>query len=253
MISLFKDHFRTGQLLAVLFLIGITLSLYEIYSVPSGLSLTAGYSSAFVPVYVAVTLTFLLGMGTIFFSLYGKKELIVFRDKKLEDQLAEHDAANAGLSNISLEGVKEKLRTATQEKDIFQNGLQGICKQIDAGQGAAYTVLETGGVRKVELRGGYALNVAESTIIAFEFGEGLVGQAAASAKTIYVDDVPEGYIKIISGLGSASPKYILFTPVKKQEQLRGVLEIATFTPITDDQRKFVEEAAQLMADKLSNQ
>jgi hypothetical protein len=253
MIHLFKDHFRMGQLLAILFLIGITLSLYEIYSIPSSLSITAGYSSTFVPVYVVITLTFLLGMGTIFFSLYGKKELIVFRDKNLENQLADHENAGTGLSNISLEGVKERLRSTTQSKDILQNGIQAICKQLDAGQGAAYAVLETDGVRKVELRGGYALSIAESTVISYEFGEGLVGQAAASGKTIYVDDVPEGYIKIISGLGSASPRYLLIVPVKTQEQLRGVLEIATFTPIIEDQRKFVEEAAQLVADKLSNQ
>jgi methyl-accepting chemotaxis protein len=252
MISLFKDHFRIGQLLAILFLIGITLSLYEIYSIPSGLFLTAGYSTAFVPAYIALTFTFLLGIGTIFFALYGKKELIVFRDKKLEDQLAEHENAGSQ-STISLDGVREKLRGATLPKDIFQNGIQAICKQLDAGQGAAYATIEADGLRKVELRGGYALSIAESTIIAYEFGEGLVGQAAASSKTIYVDDVPDGYIKIISGLGSASPKYLLFVPVKKQEELRGVLEIATFTPIIEDQRKFVEEAAQLMADKLSNQ
>jgi len=253
MISLFKDHFRIGQLLAILFLIGITLSLYEIYSIPSGLSLTAGYSTAFTPAYVTLTFTFLLGIGTIFFALYGKKELIVFRDKKLEDQLADHDNAGSGQSTISLDGVREKLRGATLPKDIFLGGIQAICKQMDAGQGAAYATTEADGLRKVELRGGYALSMAESTVIAYEFGEGLVGQAAASAKTIYVDDVPDGYIKIISGLGSASPRYLLFVPVKKQEELRGVLEIATFTPIIEDQRKFVEEAAQLMADKLSNQ
>lgn len=253
MIHLFKDHFRTGQVLAILFLIGITLSLYEIYSLPSGLSLTAGYGTAFLPVYVVIALTFLLGLGTIFFSLYGKKELIVFRDKKLEDQLSEQENAGSGQSTISLEGVKEKLRSATQVKDIFQNGLQAVCKQLDAGQGAVYATVEEDGRRKVELKGGYALSIAESTVIAFEFGEGLVGQAAANGKTLYVDDVPEGYVKIISGLGSASPKYLLIVPLKKQEQVRGILEIASFTPITDDQRKFVEEATQLMADKLSNQ
>lgn len=53
-------------------------------------------------------------------------------------------------------------------------------------------------------------------------------QAAANGKTLYVDDIPEGYIYVISGLGSASPKYLLIVPFKKQEQVIGMLEIASF-------------------------
>ena len=68
---------------------------------------------------------------------------------------------------------------------------------------------------RVELKAGYALSIGESTVIKYEFGEGLIGQSAASGNTLYVDDVPEGYIKIVSGLGSASPKYLLDCARKK--------------------------------------
>ena len=83
-------------------------------------------------------------------------------------------------------------------------------------------------------------------------GEGLIGQSAANGNTLYVDDVPEGYVKIVSGLGSASPKYLLIVPMKSQDQVLGIIELASFTPINEDQRKFVEEAAQLIAEKISN-
>ncbi len=79
----------------------------------------------------------------------------------------------------------------------------------------------------------------------------MIGQSAANGSTLYVDDVPEGYIKIVSGLGSASPKYLLIVPIGKDGQVFGVIEIASFTEITEDQRKFVEEAAQLIAEKIS--
>jgi methyl-accepting chemotaxis protein len=114
-----------------------------------------------------------------------------------------------------------------------------------------YRIAEEDGKRFAELKSGYALNLAESSVIRFEFGEGLIGQAAASGNTLYVDDVPEGYIKIVSGLGSASPKFLLITALKKTGQVQGILEIASFSPINEDQRKFVEEAAQLIADKIS--
>jgi methyl-accepting chemotaxis protein len=125
-----------------------------------------------------------------------------------------------------------------------------VCKQLDAGQGAIYIVKEEDGKRKVELKNGYALTIGESTVISYEFGEGLIGQSASSGRTLYVDDVPQGYIKIISGLGSASPKFLLIVPIKK-ERVMGVIEIASFTNLTEDQRKFVEESAELIADKIS--
>jgi methyl-accepting chemotaxis protein len=58
-------------------------------------------------------------------------------------------------------------------------------------------------------------------------------------------------VKIISGLGSASPQYILIVSIKKADQVVGVIELASFTRINEDQRKFVEEASALIAEKIS--
>ena len=80
---------------------------------------------------------------------------------------------------------------------------------------------------------------------------GLVGQVGSTGQSLFVDDIPEGYITILSGLGSASPKFVVLTPEKSNEKVSGVVEIASFTRTTDDQRKFVEEAARLMGEKLS--
>jgi len=253
MISIFKDHYRTGLFLALLFIIGIAVSLFEVWSLPSNLSIMAGYNAAFMPVYIALGLTFLVGFFTIYYSLQHRREIVVFRDKKLEQEMTDRENAASAQSTISMDSVKAKISEATNEKELLHGGLQAICKQLNAGQGAIYAALEENGQRKVELKSGYALNIGESTVISFEFGEGLIGQAAASGKTLYVDDIPEGYIKIISGLGSASPKFILIVPVKQLEKVIGVIEIASFTAVTTDQRKYVEEAAQLIGNGISTQ
>ena len=122
---------------------------------------------------------------------------------------------------------------------------------MDAGQGAAYQVQQEKETRFVELKSGYALSINESTTTRYNFGEGLIGQAASNGQLLYLDEVPEGYIKIISGLGSASPRYLLIAPVKNKGTVLGILEIASFSPYNADQRKFVEQGAQLIADKLS--
>ncbi|MBL7859297.1 MAG: GAF domain-containing protein [Cyclobacteriaceae bacterium] len=251
MIDLIKDRYRLGQLLAIFFLVGVAASIYKVYSLPATLSLAYGYQPAFFSVYVVLVITFLLGGLTIYFILQNRREIVVYRDKETDRNSGTKENLNTNQTTITLEGVKESIRKASTEKEIMQAGLQSICKQLEAGQGAIYLATEVDGQRKVELKSGFALNVAESTVISYEFGEGLVGQSAAAGKTLYIDDVPEGYIKIISGLGSASPRYLLIVPLKKQETVVGIMEIASFTAISDDQRKFVEESAQLITDKIA--
>jgi hypothetical protein len=252
MMELFRDRYKTGLILATLFLIGILVSLYQIYRLPHNMMVADGYHPALSNVYIILGITFLIGAYTIWSTLHNKNEIIVFRDKQLDADKASRDNATSGTqTTISLDSVRESVKNGTSPKEILQNGLQAVCTLLEAGQGAAYVIEEKDGQRKVELKSGYALSLAENTVIAYGIGEGLIGQSAASGKTLYIDDVPTGYVKIVSGLGMASPKYLLIVPVKQGEKVIGVMEIASFTPVSEDQRKFVEESAQIVAEKIS--
>jgi GAF domain-containing protein len=199
-----------------------------------------------------VAAAFLLGGFALYAALKFHREVIVYRDRSTDNEKTENNTiVDENKTTITLEGVRTNLNQANSQKDILQAGLHTICKQLEAGQGALYLTTEKDGQRKVELKQGYALSVSENTSIAFDFGEGLIGQSAASGETLYLDDVPEGYIKIISGLGSASPRFLLIVPVKQNEKIVGVMEVASFTSITSDQRKFAEEAAQILAEKIA--
>jgi methyl-accepting chemotaxis protein len=212
-----------------------------------------GSHSALTKVYVTVALTFVIGALALYMALKSQREVVVYRDRTADNKHGENgDAGDENKTTITLDGVKNRLQQAVNEKEILQAGIQSICKQLDAGQGALYLSTENEGVRKVELKTGYALSISENATISFDFGEGLIGQCAANGQTLYVDDVPEGYIKIISGLGSASPRFLLLVPVKTTEKVKGVMEIASFTPISEDQRRFVEEASALLAQKISS-
>ena len=64
-------------------------------------------------------------------------------------------------------------------------------------------------------------------------GEGLVGQAAVEAKPILVEDVPADYIKISSGLGEAPPRNIIVLPVIFEDQVLGVIELASLHAVSE--------------------
>ncbi len=251
MITVFKNRYKLSLTLAACFMLGVAVSLFVIYSLPAALRLSHGYQSAFLNVYLIIAATFGVGALGLIVALRYKKEVVIFRDRSIEAATSEKNESEQGKTTISLEGVISSLQQAEDKKDILEAGLNAICKQLEAGQGAIYAATETEGKRAVELQGGYALNIGESTVINYEFGEGLIGQAAASGRSLYVDDVPDGYIKIVSGLGSASPRYLLIVPVKQNDEVLGVMEIASFTPISEDSRKFAEEAGQLIANQIT--
>ena len=246
----FNDRFNLNLILTILFMVGVGVSLYFIYSLPVSLRLANGYQPEFLKVYFILGITFVLGLLSLVSALRYKKEIIVFRDKLIDkDEMKREAAEQAGRTTISLDTIKTCL-SETDIKSALTSALQTICKQLEAGQGAFYRTSQEDGKRMVELYTGYALNMGESTVLKYEFGEGLIGQVASSGMTLYVDEVPPGYITILSGLGNSSPRYLLIVPVKTKEKLFGVLEIATFQRATEDQRKFVEESAQLMTEKV---
>lgn len=251
MTDLLKDRQKVGLVLACLFFLGVVLSLYAIYSIPAKLMLTHTFHPALNSAYVFSVITFMIGGFGLWYTLGHQNELIVFKEK--EKTIGEQDASNthSGQTTISLETVRSAVQSARGKDEVLSTGLQAVCRQLDAGQGAVYASEENESGRTLELKGGYALSLGENATISFTYGEGLVGQAAKGARTLYLDEIPEGYIKIISGLGSASPRHLLIVPVMKESKVFGVLEIASFSPITEDQRRFVEETAQLMAGRIA--
>ncbi len=230
------DPHRISLILAVLFVLGLGATAYSVYSLQAPNTLT---------VWVYLTLTAFMGGASLILALRYKKEILVFKEKSTSNNNNDQtNQANAADGNIDLSEMRQIAKAGGQEAAL--KGLKTICRQLEAGQGAYYEVKDERGERWIELAGGYALSIGEKSTIKFDMGEGLIGQSAAEGKTLYIDEVPEGYMKIASGLGMASPRYLFITPIQKDGKVNGVWEISTFKALTDNQRKFVEEAAQLL-------
>jgi signal transduction histidine kinase/HAMP domain-containing protein/ActR/RegA family two-component response regulator len=75
----------------------------------------------------------------------------------------------------------------------------------------------------------------------FEAGEGLAGQAAVERIPILITDVPAGYIKVGSGLGEAAPVSLAVLPILFEDQVLGVLELASLTRFSDAHLAFFDQ------------
>jgi PAS domain S-box-containing protein len=82
--------------------------------------------------------------------------------------------------------------------------------------------------------------------------EGLLGQVYAEKEVIYLKEIPNEYLQITSGLGQANPQHLLIVPLKTQEKVLGVLELASFAEIPDYKRDFIVRLGESLAVALQN-
>jgi PAS domain-containing protein len=71
-------------------------------------------------------------------------------------------------------------------------------------------------------------------------------------KTIYLTEIPSDYLFITSGLGSANPRSLLIVPMMINEEVQGIIEIASFNVYKPYEIEFVEKLAQSVAAIVSN-
>ena len=80
-----------------------------------------------------------------------------------------------------------------------------------------------------------------------DLSEGLIGACAMEKETIQLTEIPDDYVEITSGLGKATPSYILLVPLKHEEDVLGVIEIASFRVFEKHEVEFTERVAQSIA------
>ena len=171
------------------------------------------------------------------------KENIVYIEKVKQEKNGETTAIVA--ESTYAEKAKmiiqyiQQLHKPAREK--VKTMLEELCKELEASVGAAFMTVKIEDKRYIDFIGGYAYHLPDSHLLRFEFGEGLAGQVAKSAKAIHISEVPQGYISVVSGLGKATPKYMIALPIISNEQVLGVIEIASFKPLGEKELAFANE------------
>lgn len=92
-----------------------------------------------------------------------------------------------------------------------------------------------------QLFASYAFKERKHLSNTFRPGEGLVGQAVLEKSPIILTDVPHDYIYVQSGLGEAAPLTIYVLPVIFEDDVKAVLELASFKTFSQTQQTFLED------------
>ena len=185
-------------------------------------------------------------------------------DREIEIKIQNEIGELAHNANRMLQGLRE-MTAANEMQDWFKTGqarlndrmredqdpstlgrgiITFLAEHLNARIGAMYVVDHN---QRLKLLGSYAFGRRKHLSNSFEFGEGLVGQAALEKESITLTNVPKGYMEVSSSLGEAPPRNILVFPFLRENEVKGVIELGTMGEFSARDMNFLDQVSQGIA------
>ena len=161
-------------------------------------------------------------------------------------QIASIEDAQRNWNSSGLAQLGELLRLNNDDETKFYNSIMSfIVKYCKANQGGIFILNEENPNNlTLDLAACYAYDKRKYVSKQLEIGEGLVGQCYIEKEVIYLTDVPDKYTHITSGLGEATPTCVVLIPLKVNNTVNGVIEIASFKPLEKFEIEFLTKTAE---------
>jgi PAS domain S-box-containing protein len=174
------------------------------------------------------------------------QSLLNMRDSLLQ---ASEREEREKFTNLGLARISEILRLHAENLEtLCDRVVEELVKYMKANQGSVFVMENEGGQDEhLKLMASRAWDRRKYHQKRINIGEGLVGQSAIEKQTIFLTKVPDHYVTITSGLGQANPRCILIVPLKSEDHVVGVIELASFRIYQEYEIKFLEKVGESIA------
>ncbi len=169
-------------------------------------------------------------------------------EEKRREKEEEQKWATAGYAKFG-----ELLRDNTDNmEDFTYSVISNLVKYTNSNQGALFLLdAEDDNDNYLVMSSCYAYDRKKYVDKKIKIGENLVGQCYLEAQTIFMTDIPDNYVTITSGLGDANPRALIIVPLKFNDKVYGVIEMASFNVYQPYQIEFIEKVAESIASTIS--
>jgi HAMP domain-containing protein len=169
--------------------------------------------------------------------------------RELNEDEQKRQWANEGLARFV-----EILRSSNDNLLVLGDKIiSGLINYTHSNQGALYILNDEDEANKhLELVSLYAWDIKKYDQQKIKPGQGILGQTFLEKQTTYLTSLPEEYIRITSGLGGANPKCVLIVPLKVDQDVYGLVELASFNEYRPHEIEFVEKLGETLASTLGS-
>ncbi len=182
-------------------------------------------------------------------SLMKMRDNLKEADRKEKERKEEEEKRNWATEGIAK--FSDILRQNSSDISALSDTIvRKMIEYVGANQGGLFIVNEN--EKTLTLVSAVAYNRKKFLEKEIRFGEGLIGVCALEKETTYISEIPEDYVNITSGLGTANPRFLLIVPMKIEEEVFAVIELASFKPIEDYKIDFIETVSESIASTLSS-
>ncbi len=176
------------------------------------------------------------------------QSLIALRDNlNLKQKQAEESKQAEDKQRWITEGMAflaEKMRVGSQSLDqLFELTIKGLLDFIKAPMGAFYYKTIENNETFYKLKIAYAYNKKRIPKVKYRLTEGYIGTTAAEKRIIIIDEIPDNYIFYETAFGYGKPNHLAFVPVVLEDDVIGVIEIATVDPLEEHHIQLIEKFA----------
>ena len=166
------------------------------------------------------------------------------------DKEAKRNWINEGLAKFT------DIIRQTDDAELFYNTvLSNLIRYVNANQGYLYVLNDdNSNDLYMEVVAVYAYGkqryLEEKKQIRYKHG--LVGQAWFDKEPLYFTEVPADFVNITSGMGEATPRSIYLIPLLVNENVYGIIEMASFQPLEPYKMEFINKLAESIASTISS-
>lgn len=185
------------------------------------------------------------------------KSLIEMRDNlrkaREEEQLRKLEEDKKRWTNEGMAKFGEILRQNNNNLSLLSEELiKNLVWYLNASVGGIFVLNENKetGDKTFDLVAMFAYDRNRMMQRSYHFAEGLIGACAAERDTIILKEIPQDYIEITSGLGGTNPNYIIVVPLIFEDEVMGVIEIASLQELKDFEVQFLKDLAKSIASTL---